>query len=63
MMVNEISMMDLTSLSTINNQCKIAKSENRSSLDLASLSSCRRYEDDLRFSANKVHVSNNCSDD
>jgi hypothetical protein len=34
MIVDEVSMMDLSMLSTINNQCKIAKSLNRESPDL-----------------------------
>lgn len=34
MIIDEVSMMDLTTLNTINNQCKIAKSLDRSSPDL-----------------------------
>src|SRR2546421_6495853 len=34
MIMDEVSMLDLTSLSTINNQCKIAKSLDRNSPDL-----------------------------
>jgi hypothetical protein len=34
MIIDEVSMMDLTTLSTINNQCKIAKSLDKSSPDL-----------------------------
>jgi hypothetical protein len=34
MIIDEISMTDLSMLSTINNQCKIAKSLDRSSTDL-----------------------------
>jgi hypothetical protein len=34
MMIDEVSMIDLSMLSTINNQCKIARSLDRSSPDL-----------------------------